>query len=994
MKKGLLRAGASLMAVSIASFSTAMAQARDFDIDAGPAEKTLNQFASQADVSVVYTYDAVEGYRTNDLDGSYEPEDALKLMTDGTGLSVFEGEGGAFAVRVVKTAAADSSLIRVAQLNQEDDVQEVSTRNDDDETEQDVIIVTGTNIRGAAPVGSDPFVFSRDDIDRAGFSTPQDLFRVLPQNTGIGGNEITSASFISNNDANLNTSLGSGINLRGLGTQSTLTLINGRRVASNNFGTLTDISLIPLVSLDRVEVLADGASAIYGSDAVGGVVNFILRSDFDGAETRFRYGTVTDGIQDEYQASQIFGTTWDSGDVVIAYEYYKRDALPSSDREFAANADLTSLGGDDLRTRNSNPGTIRAGGTTFAIPGGQDGTSLAPSDLIAGTANFGNQREGTFVLPSQERHSAFVALNQKLTDGASVFLEGRYATREFETRTAAFETNLTVPASNAFFVDPVGGLSSYRIRYSFIDDLGPQTSNGEVEAYNIVAGANFELSRTWRAEVFGSYNRENEDVRSSGLPNRFLLAGVLADSDPSTAFNPFGDGSNSNPSTIDAIRGFFTADRDSELWSVQAKADGALFLLPGGEMRAAVGLEYREESLKSAGIDFRNSAAPIDDPLEEFGRDVFAAFGEIFVPLVGANNRRPGLENIELSAAVRFEDYSDFGSTTNPKFGARWSPSEGFNIRGTWGTSFRAPGLRLLDTSGNGIFLTNIIPDPMATDGNTQTAVFFGNDDDIGPENATVWTVGADYSPPSIPNLAIKLTYFDISYEDRIAGLFGNLISVFTNEDQFAPIITRNVDPATAQMILNSPDLTSNFCGCTEVEAIVNVRDANVSVTEVSGFDATIAYDFETDFGEFDLFLNGSYYLSFDEALTSTAPLVETLDTVGNPVDLRLRGSMSWAKDGFSAAAFVNYVDSYTDNTTDPSQKIESYTTVDLRLSYELGESVKSALLKDTEIALTMNNVFDQDPPFFNNRIRAIGFDPEQSNPQGRFIAVQLSKRW
>ena len=1000
------------LVVLISFHGTAIADESEiaFDIDAQELGAALNEFALQSDKEILFVEAETADKSATKVSGTYAPTVALDLLLADTGLEYRVNELDTVLVGAAAEQRGDSDsknltsapalmvqtqpTEQAARSLQRSDSQ---SRNDESRLEDvplEEIIVTGTNIRGAETVGSKPFVFDREALDQSGFSTPQDLFRVLPQNTGIGGNEITSAAFISNNDANLNTSLGSGINLRGLGTQSTLTLINGRRAASNNFGTLTDVSLIPLVAVERIDVLADGASAIYGADAVGGVVNFVLRSGFEGAETRLRYGTVSSGDQDEVLASQIFGTAWDSGDAIFTYEYFKRDALESADRSFAADADLTPFGGDDLRTRNSNPGTIRANGTTYAVPAGQDGTSLLPGDLVEGTANFGNQRRGTFLLPSQERHSVIVGVNQSVSRNASMFLEGRYATRDFETRSPAFETNLTVPDSNAFFVDPVGGLTSYRIRYSFIDDLGPQVGDGKIEAYSIVAGGNIELTETWRLDVFGTYNREDEEVRSSGLPNRAILADALADSNPTTAFNPFGDGSHTAASTIDLISGYFSADRSSELRSVNAKADGSLFALSGGDVRLAVGLEYREEELRADGIDFRNSLTPVNEPTEEFGRDVTAGFGEIFVPVVGSANQRRGLQRLELSLAVRAEDYSDFGRTTNPKYGVLWAPSESVNFRGTWGTSFRAPSLRSLDTSGNGIFITNIIPDPMATDGNTQTAVLFGNDENIGPEEATVWQVGFDISIPSSPNLEIGVTYFDIEYEDRIAGLFGSLISVFTNEDQFAPIVTRDVDDTTAQMILNSPELTSNFCGCTDVEAIVNVRDANVSVTEVNGIDATISYQLGTKLGDFDFDLNGSYYLKFEEALTSTAPLVEKVDTVGSPIDLRLRGSVTWSLDEYSIAAFVNHADGYTDNTSIVDRNIDSYTTVDMRLAYSAGEREGNRLLDNLEVALTVNNLFDEDPPFFNNVARAVAFDFEQSNPQGRFIALQVLKVW
>ncbi|MFD2499803.1 TonB-dependent receptor plug domain-containing protein [Rhizorhabdus histidinilytica] len=190
-----------------------------------------------------------------------------------------------------------------------------------------------------------------------------------------------------------NTGFGSGANLRGLGSDATLVLVNGRRMAgSGGKGDFTDLSSIPVGSIARIEILADGASAIYGSDAVGGVINMILKKDFEGAETRARFGSATSGSLRDYQFSQLAGTRWSTGHIMASYEYSKRAALPSADRRFTRSADLRPLGGDDFRNSYSIPATVLRFdpglGTYvpgFAVPDGQDGTglTLAPSRRVA-----------------------------------------------------------------------------------------------------------------------------------------------------------------------------------------------------------------------------------------------------------------------------------------------------------------------------------------------------------------------------------------------------------------------------------------------------------------------------------------------------------------------------------------------------------------------------------------------------------------------------------
>ncbi len=241
--------------------------------------------------------------------GSYTVDEALHALLDGSGLS-FDRIGGSFVVRASQKAA---------------DPQVVSSEQD--------ILVTGTRIRGAGPIGSNVVTVDRKEIDRSGYSTTQQLLAAVPQNFGGGANEGT-VGFSVRNNSGTNFGFGSGINLRGLGTTSTLTLIDGNRPPlGGGAGSFVDLTLIPSSVIDRIEILADGASAIYGSDAVAGVVNVRLRRDLDGAETRLRYG-FADGF-DEVQASQLVGFHWASGRFIAGYEYYRRGRLGADDRPYA-----------------------------------------------------------------------------------------------------------------------------------------------------------------------------------------------------------------------------------------------------------------------------------------------------------------------------------------------------------------------------------------------------------------------------------------------------------------------------------------------------------------------------------------------------------------------------------------------------------------------------------------------------------------------------------
>lgn len=1011
-------------AMALIAYGPAAAQAAkkiEFDIEAQELGDALNEFGVQSGKEVYYLEADIAGKQTKGVEGVYSADEAINLLLNSTGIPHTDNGSGtiligeAYIQRAFLGEESAPAPFRVAQLDQEDSIREVASRDDEDnEARQDVIVVTGTNIRGAAAKSSPVLSFDRDAIDKTGFSTTQDVIQSLPQNFGGGPNASTTNLPGTSPDSAVNLGFGAGINLRGLGASSTLTVVNGRRMAPSGSATFTDVSAIPLSAIQRIEVLTDGASAIYGSDAIGGVVNVILRDDFDGAETSFRYGSVTDGDKDEFTVRQLFGTSWDSGNLILSYEYQSQDALFSADRPFAATSDLTALGGDNFDSFFSNPGNIADPATffrtpLFGLPTGQDGTALSAGD-INGAPNSQNTRLGTTLVPKQERHSAFLALKQEVNDRVEFFAEGRFTDREFDASVLAATSLIPVDSSNPFFVDPTS-VGFVGVLYSFIDDLGPQTNNGSVTSCNGTLGTNIEFAESWNAELFGTHSREKNDIRLGNQVNSVLLdeavgtafvPGIVDNPDttynPLTdgLFNPFGDGSNSPQTVIDAIRGFNDVTEEAELTSVNLIVDGDLFSTPGGIVKLAVGGEFRNESFQTSEVDFRNTALPESELGKKLDRDVYAVFGEVLVPIIGPDNARPGLRELELSVAGRFEDYSDFGTTTNPKVGIFWSPLDGLGLRGTYGTSFKAPGLSQLDITSNSFTASNVA-DHLSPTGRTNVVRLFGNNADLMPEEATTWTAGLDFQPSGLPGLDLGVTYFNINFENRIVASSSSFSFLATpeNEAQNAARIDRAPDLDFVTQVINGPNFR-NFAGvmdASEIEAILDARLSNVAVTDLSGMDFNVSYSEDTDIGVFNIGLNGVYYFDYEEAESSTSTLEDVLDTIGNPVDLRLRGAAGWQHQGLSANVFVNYLDGYTDNINNAQNVgVNSYTTVDLRVAYQTGGNV-SNLLEDMSFSLSVQNLFDEDPPFVNNRL-GVGFDPEQSNPLGRFVAFQVSKRW
>lgn len=968
-----------------------------FNIPAQPVTSALRAYAHQAEVQLLVLTDGLEAIRANTVVGSYEPGDALLVLLEGTGLHAEHGTDSTVMIRRKQLTSQKIPPLTPGRpflpANEPADAMhkagELSVDPADDEhprTELESIVVTGSRIRGAqtaAPV----ITMTREDIDRAGFATVEQLIDSWPQNSGAGANQENFTDPFGSVSIGASSGAETSVNLRGLGPDSTLVLVNGRRVTSGGFsGAFVDVSSIPFAAIERVEVLTDGASAIYGADAIGGAVNFILRDDYEGAETRVRVGPDFGADTSDLRLSQLIGKSWNTGNVVLSYEYYHQDNLRSSDRVFAATSDLTHLGGDNFDRPGGNPGNISAGGDRFAIPSGQDGTSLNPSDFIAGTENTRNRRIGQDLLPEQKRQGVFVNLRQSVSEAVEAFVEMRYSKREATTATFRGVLDLVVPDTNPFFVDPTNtGLTSIIIDdYEFFRDLGPQLTDGEIETHAAAVGAQYSLGQGWQAEVFGTYSSERTTTLIKNAVNQAALNAALAETDPRRAFNPFADGSNTPATVLDQLRTSGNGiDVDLALWSAHVSADGPVFQVPGGAAQVATGVEFRQESIQNSSRSGAEFNAVTVNPGVTSDRDTVAAYVELFLPLISSTNRRPGLERFELSLAGRYENYNDFGNSANPKLGVRWSPVHSFSVRGTLGTSFKPPLLTQLETSTNQVIFVPFTPEP--------TLFQIGGNQDLHAEEATTWTAGVQLAPADISGLNIELTYFDVDFEGRIEQATSSLFAVF--DPEFSALLNRSPTQEQIAELARHPGYLNLFgvsaddliSGTVPVGAIADLRLNNVARSKVTGVDLLAEYAV----GEIDLGLNINYLFNVEQQLLNSLPLNELVDTVGHPIDLRLRGSATWAHNGWGASAFVNYADSYKDEISEPQRKIDSWFTTDVQLSYEMS----NALFEGSKLSLTAQNVFDEDPPFANLE-RGLGYDPVNSSALGRFVAIELIVPW
>ncbi|WP_191229011.1 TonB-dependent receptor [Aurantiacibacter xanthus] len=949
---------------------------QQYDLPAQDLARSVRDVVDQSGATIVASADMLGGLRAPALRGDFTPEQALARLIANTPLMVAR-VGDALVLQHVPADRVQSSAAAGA---------------GDDE-----ILVTGTRIRGRAPAGAAVTTIDRRDIEQSGYGTTQQILQALPQNFGGGPNETTIET--NRGNASLNQNYGSGVNLRGLGTGSTLALLNGERPPMAGFaGAFTDLSMIPTISIQRIEILPDGASALYGSDAVAGVVNIIPRTQFEGLEATARYG-LADGF-DELQAGAIGGKRWQSGNFVIAYDFYRRDRLAVADRSYISEDLRRFDGGGDYRANYANPGTIVSGGQTFAIPAGQDGGNLAASDLAAGTQNLQDQWLGADALPFQERHALFAAMQQELAPNLEFYAQALFGSRQFDRRLRASSNNAlrTVPVTNPFYIDPIGTNQPIQVRYSFVEDLGPETLRGRSEALGASSGLRLDVGK-WSFDAHATYGTQREDSVFYNRVNTARLAAALADTNPATAYNLLGDGANTNPITIDSIRGSTSDSGRYTMVSGLVRADGPLFRLPAGDAQLALGGEYRHERFRdSPAISDTTTLTPVElapTPMPD-PRRVTAGYAELLLPLAAPDLGLVGVRRLDLSAAVRFEHYSDFGDTTNPKLGLSWQPFEGLTLRGTWGTSFRAPTFNdLRPDLASPLQFAIGLTDPTSPTGITYALILRGTVPDLGPERATSWTAGFDFEPSFLAGLTARLTYFDIDYRDRIASPASETLNFLINRATYASIIDASPDPATVAAYFSGPGYVALFpITASQVTTIIDARTQNLARQNLNGFDFDLAYRSEFADGSLEVGVGGSWLSGFRQALTGDAPEIDILDTLGNPVDLRFRSRASYSGKRFGAALVVNYVDGYENRSDAVPQQVDAWVTVDAQLSYRL--AADHGPLAGTTLALSASNLLDNDPPFTVNNLglTTIGYDPENASPVGRVVALQVTKTW
>jgi iron complex outermembrane receptor protein len=953
------------------------------------------------------------------------------------------------------------------------------------------VIVTGTQIRGVTPTGSPVVTFDAEQIKEGGYFNTTEVLRSIPQVLNLGATDsqnITNASNAATNQASSN-----GTNLRGLGTASTLTLINGHRSSpSGSNGQLFDAASVPSLAIERVEVVVDGASAIYGSDAVAGVVNVALKSGINGASTQFNGGG-GHGVR-QWSFSQLFGKTWNGGSVTGTYEHTYRNHVEATNQHAAYDSNPFDYGvlpaagylTGTVGIANNNPANILVttgtfGGVTcstaapclFGIPTNQNGSNLTgvalsatpatAANLYAG-ANLRNGYQGYTQLPQQKRDTLVLVVKQNLGDRYQFSGEVLSTKRDFRRQTPAIAVNLNIPNSNPFSPCNLSkanrpgycgatATSTISVPYFFGQYSPPQIATGFSKNTSATIAVEADLGHAWRGELGYTYSKNQDDrlnVNAANTNVTNLDAYNLANGSFVNNFNPFiGDGTYSaaNQALVSKFLAFNDVNVSYVLKNITARFDGPLFSLPGGEVKAAVGIEHRTDLftrfqtgtqlatgtgtvVNASGVLLgysRNAqdVQTINPPPSD--RTVNSAYVELFIPVVGTGNAVRFVQALNISLAGRHENNNRYGKSTTPKFGMTWTVNDSLQLNASYGKSFRAPSLPEVDTyQGQPTCYTVTAFCAAQTGFNGQAMpatqnVFFvgGGNSNLVPETATTKTLGFSFHPSRVPGLELSVGYYDIQYTNRIGAVLGGVSNILANPLYSSLILagSATVLPTAAELTQWRNYIAANTIGpngaippaSNTIIAIVDGRVQNAGVLKTHGFDVTSRYNWNTSVGQWNAGLTGALVNSWNTAITPGAAFIESVNTniatgtSPNPLRLRARGQLGWHRGGMGLMGAVNYAGSYTNNNnigtglgqlTAPKD-VGANTVFDLNASYDFGDSAQN-LLKGFRAQLNVQNLFNRAPPelLFYTGSFYTKFDPQNASALGRQISLQLSMNW
>ena len=1011
----------AVAAIAVSPISSAAESTVEFDLPAQNLALSLKQVADEFGLKIAFYTEFTDGLEAPALSGRYTASEAFDALLRDTSLEYTYVVETTVAVRPRSSnpthgepAMTDRDQTRQRRRPGIDRVvtalaailvagPTVAAEQDDGEgdaarDEVETLVVTGTRLSrqiSGAPI----HVITREEMAERGIASIEDVVRSLPQNYS----DVNAAATLDNSLNSVDAIGQSAVDLRALG-RGTLVLVNGRRwVQSSTFGDGTvNLNGIPFNAVKRVEVLADGASAIYGADAQAGVINFILRDDFVGGETSLRQDLGANG-GDVLKFDQTLGFTWDTGQAMAVVGYQENEPV-NRQKAGLTTLDFRPRGGSDQRsTFFTQPGKVGYGFpggffqviTLGALPAEDDGTGGVAGRLSpANVTPYDSALNGATAV--SDSLTAYLQFNQGLRDGAvKLYGELNYADSSSHTTGTPLAGVYTVPPTNPYNDVPPSPPFVVSVGYVFEAEtlaglMPPRSNEGGQTNTTATIGAAAELPWfDWGLDFSTTFGSEDAYF-GFVAPNTELLnqrlAGVDGSGNPlpmDQIINPFGNGAAQSPAAVEGLIELFTGDGPAAANTNTASQrghlltlNGGLFDLPGGRSQVALGAEIRTETLDYSSDQSRGTLFIVLQP----EREAVSLFGEWSFPLVAEHNGIAGIHSLGLKLAIRADDYSFAGpfdgpsapsreksfNHTSPKVDLAWHPLESLKIRASWGESFVPPLTRNLFSSTNGPFNFVRVVDPEQPAAGLQfpDAYFTGNPD-LTPEVADNLSAGFDWAPGGfLEGLSVALTYVDIDISDRVGS--GTTIAFDQPELLFE----------IPGMVERAPDGSI---------ARLNLRPVNIAARQSRSVDATISYGFDTALGAFRVGLNGTYTDFLRDTTLPGADPTHLHGTPRGPERIKGRGFANLSRGDLTLNVNANYSSSYHNPSFSAPHAVDSYLTFDLTGSYTFGGS-------GWQINAGGRNLFDAEFPFFNGF--GTPWDPRRVDTRGRIVYLQVKKSY
>jgi iron complex outermembrane receptor protein len=1001
---------------------------KSFDVPAGSAEAALKKFSDQSGIDVVFPTEVVSGVRTNAVRGEFAATDALTRMLDGTNLvAVRDAKTGALTVSraTPQNAVRATPATPAARPDRADAVAPVPQTAMTPAIQLEAVEVLGSRIRRTEVEGVSPVLsYGTDEIRASGAMSLADFMRSIPQTySGVGAGRNSAPDDLNMSAGQRNEdllpaipSIGgspilgsqvplqtgvSGVSLRGLGSGSTLVLVDGRRVAQageRNRGSGTgqgfvDLNTIPLGLVDRIEIITDGASAIYGADAVAGVINIVLKKSWGGTEVSGQVKLTQHGGARERQTTVTTGFAAQGGRLrgTLAINYYDREPLYASQRSFTKTMDYrtkiqgynTTTGapvfGTDQRIQWGYPASVQATATTgfVSIPGirvllapAGSATTPAISAFERRTTNDPGQTPTTPIAQGQRitNPAQWVQLlsasdRRGLTGNATYKfrpdLEG-YGTYSYTDSRGLAKTlpvyvaNVPVSAANNIFGE--------NIQFGMmLPQWGQVSQQTRTQTHTITAGVRGKLGATWRWD--SGYRWQDQKYHSLARSFNDTAFNALANNnDPTQRFNPFIDervpGAPSQAALLAQTVLNPTVDGRSGLDSFDASANGDLFKIWGGTIRMALGGSYEKDKNTNTSVAFAGFPVVATPTTYVDNRSTRAAFGELSVPLFGKPNQLPLLQRLEANLAARYENISDSGSKSVPKYGATWAPFRALLLRGSYSEGFRAPSLT--EDRRQTTTLTAFIVDPARGNQPYRTSYVFRSNPNVQPETSTNQFYGAVIEPPFVKGLSLSVNYYRTEQKNAIQSISSTVI--LNNPALFSDLVVRG-----------APTAADTAAGWPGVVTTIYPQVVNFGIVRNESLDFGADYRVPWEkLGRWRLSVNAAKTVKQTRQLTvGTAPINDVGDTYSSP-RWNISSNLYWNKGAWTASSSFNYMSGF--NTNQAGIAPTNYPTpavhlIDVRATYEFKNGIWRNHGKGVRVGFGVANIEDAKPPFFGLQI-------------------------